>query len=94
MLIFFCISQEKLTKVNADYKTKIKILQDDLATSEQVQKDFVRLSQNLQVSKTNCTFVQNNFSLFKVFHCGCSMKFNIHAYIYLLINNIIFNKHF
>uniref|UniRef100_W8ANK6 Rab GTPase-binding effector protein 1 n=2 Tax=Ceratitis capitata TaxID=7213 RepID=W8ANK6_CERCA len=41
---------EKLTKVNADYKTKIKILQDDLATSEQVQKDFVRLSQNLQMS--------------------------------------------
>uniref|UniRef100_A0A034VH24 Rab GTPase-binding effector protein 1 n=1 Tax=Bactrocera dorsalis TaxID=27457 RepID=A0A034VH24_BACDO len=41
---------EKLTKMNADYKTKIKILQDDLATSEQVQKDFVKLSQNLQMS--------------------------------------------
>ncbi|XP_011188518.1 rab GTPase-binding effector protein 1 isoform X1 [Zeugodacus cucurbitae] len=41
---------EKLTKLNADYKTKIKILQEDLATSEQVQKDFVKLSQNLQMS--------------------------------------------
>lgn len=40
--------------MNADYKTKIKILQDDLATSEQVQKDFVKLSQNLQV-KDACT---------------------------------------
>ncbi|XP_017479264.1 PREDICTED: rab GTPase-binding effector protein 1 [Rhagoletis zephyria] len=43
-------SIEKLTKMNADQKAKIKILQDDLATSEQVQKDFVRLSQNLQMS--------------------------------------------
>ncbi|XP_054740604.1 early endosome antigen 1 [Anastrepha obliqua] len=41
---------EKLTKANADYKTKVKILQEELATSEHVQKDFVRLSQNLQMS--------------------------------------------
>ncbi|XP_075167010.1 rab GTPase-binding effector protein rabaptin-5 [Haematobia irritans] len=41
---------EKLTKNFAEAKIKIKNLQDDLATSEQVQKDFVQLSQRLQMS--------------------------------------------
>ncbi|XP_058979799.1 rab GTPase-binding effector protein 1-like [Musca domestica] len=41
---------EKLTKSLADAKTKIKNLQDDLATSEEVQKDFVQLSQTLQMN--------------------------------------------
>ncbi|XP_065370177.1 rab GTPase-binding effector protein 1 isoform X2 [Calliphora vicina] len=39
---------EKLSRNYADAKAKIKNLQDDLATSEQVQKDFVQLSQTLQ----------------------------------------------
>ncbi|XP_037944961.1 rab GTPase-binding effector protein 1 [Teleopsis dalmanni] len=41
---------EKLNKINSDSKAKIKNLQDDLITSEQVQKDFVKLSQTLQMS--------------------------------------------
>ncbi|XP_061394376.1 rab GTPase-binding effector protein 1 [Musca vetustissima] len=41
---------EKLTKSLADAKAKIKNLQDDLATSEEVQKDFVQLSQTLQMN--------------------------------------------
>lgn len=45
--------------MNADYKTKIKILQDDLATSEQVQKDFVKLSQSLQVKNVFYLFIFN-----------------------------------
>ncbi|XP_013097984.1 early endosome antigen 1 [Stomoxys calcitrans] len=40
---------EKLVKNYADAQTKIKNLQDDLTTSEQVQKDFVQLSQRLQM---------------------------------------------
>ncbi|KAM7345152.1 rab GTPase-binding effector protein rabaptin-5 isoform 2-T2 [Cochliomyia hominivorax] len=41
---------EKLSRSYADAKAKIKNLQDDLATSEQVQKDFVQLSQTLQMN--------------------------------------------
>ncbi|KNC32339.1 hypothetical protein FF38_12478 [Lucilia cuprina] len=41
---------EKLSRNYADAKAKIKNLQDDLVTSEQVQKDFVQLSQTLQVT--------------------------------------------
>ncbi|XP_073844783.1 rab GTPase-binding effector protein rabaptin-5 isoform X2 [Musca autumnalis] len=41
---------EKLTKSLADAKSKIKNLQEDLATSEEVQKDFVQLSQTLQMN--------------------------------------------
>lgn len=41
---------EQLDKSNIDSKQKLIMLQQDLATSEQVQKDFVRLSQSLQVS--------------------------------------------
>lgn len=41
---------EKLNRINVEYKSKIKNLQDDLATSEHVQRDFVKLSQNLQIT--------------------------------------------
>ncbi|XP_055912453.1 rab GTPase-binding effector protein 1 isoform X2 [Eupeodes corollae] len=41
---------EKLSRINVEYKSKIKNLQDDLATSEHVQRDFVKLSQNLQIT--------------------------------------------
>lgn len=41
---------EQLDKSNMDTKQKLIMLQQDLATSETVQKDFVRLSQSLQVS--------------------------------------------
>lgn len=43
--------QEKLEKLNADLKQKLNVLQQDLGNSEAVQKDFVRLSQSLQVKK-------------------------------------------
>lgn len=65
--------------MNADYKTKIKILQDDLATSEQVQKDFVKLSQSLQVKNVFYLFIFNlkiNFYFYYVdyyfFFLNCS----------------------
>lgn len=41
---------EKLNRINVEYKSKIKNLQDDLATSEHVQRDFVKLSQSLQIT--------------------------------------------
>ncbi|KAL7735701.1 hypothetical protein ACLKA6_019958 [Drosophila palustris] len=43
-------SNEKLAKTNSDYKSKIKTLQEELSTMETVQKDFVKLSQTLQMS--------------------------------------------
>ncbi|XP_034653097.1 rab GTPase-binding effector protein 1 [Drosophila subobscura] len=43
-------ANEKHAKTNADYKTKIKTLQEELSTMETVQKDFVKLSQTLQIS--------------------------------------------
>ncbi|XP_033156718.1 rab GTPase-binding effector protein 1 [Drosophila mauritiana] len=43
-------ANEKYAKTNADYKTKIKTLQEELSTMETVQKDFVKLSQTLQMS--------------------------------------------
>ncbi|EDW85816.1 uncharacterized protein Dwil_GK22941 [Drosophila willistoni] len=43
-------SNEKLSKANVEYKTKIKTLQEELSTMETVQKDFVKLSQTLQMS--------------------------------------------
>ncbi|XP_001361915.2 rab GTPase-binding effector protein 1 [Drosophila pseudoobscura] len=43
-------ANEKQNKTNADYKTKIKTLQEELSTMETVQKDFVKLSQTLQIS--------------------------------------------
>lgn len=48
--------QEKLGKNNVDYKAKIKTLQEELSTMETVQKDFVKLSQKLQVSRV-CNFL-------------------------------------
>ncbi|XP_016974360.1 rab GTPase-binding effector protein 1 [Drosophila rhopaloa] len=43
-------ANEKYAKTNSDYKTKIKTLQEELSTMETVQKDFVKLSQTLQMS--------------------------------------------
>ncbi|XP_020802355.1 rab GTPase-binding effector protein 1 [Drosophila serrata] len=43
-------ANEKYAKTNAEYKTKIKTLQEELSTMETVQKDFVKLSQTLQMS--------------------------------------------
>ncbi|XP_017960973.1 rab GTPase-binding effector protein 1 isoform X2 [Drosophila navojoa] len=43
-------ANEKLTKTNVDYKAKIKTLQEELSTMETVQKDFVKLSQKLQMT--------------------------------------------
>ena len=44
------IEQEKLERQNIESKNKITVLQQELGNSEAVQKDFVRLSQSLQVS--------------------------------------------
>ncbi|KAH8258164.1 hypothetical protein KR038_007204 [Drosophila bunnanda] len=43
-------ANEKYAKTNSEYKTKIKTLQEELSTMETVQKDFVKLSQTLQMS--------------------------------------------
>jgi Rab GTPase-binding effector protein 1 len=43
---------EQLEKTNLDAKSKAALLQQELSTSEAVQKDFVKLSQSLQVKET------------------------------------------
>lgn len=43
------IEQEKLERQNIESKNKMTVLQQELGNSEAVQKDFVRLSQSLQV---------------------------------------------
>ncbi|XP_070502444.1 rab GTPase-binding effector protein 1-like [Chironomus tepperi] len=40
---------DRLEKANFDVKSKLTMLQQELSTSEQVQKDFVKLSQSLQM---------------------------------------------
>lgn len=42
--------QDKLEKQNLELRGKMTVLQQELSTSEAVQKDFVRLSQSLQVN--------------------------------------------
>uniref|UniRef100_A0A1Q3FXH5 Putative rho-associated coiled-coil n=1 Tax=Culex tarsalis TaxID=7177 RepID=A0A1Q3FXH5_CULTA len=42
-------ANEKLDKANVDLKNKMSVLQEDLANNEAVQKDFVKLSQSLQM---------------------------------------------
>lgn len=42
-------ANDKLEKSNLDLRTKMSTLQQDMANSEVVQKDFVRLSQSLQM---------------------------------------------
>lgn len=42
-------TSERLTQLNGDLRQKSTVLQQELATSEAVQQDFVRLSQSLQV---------------------------------------------
>lgn len=41
--------QEKFERQNFELKNKTSVLQQELGNSEEVQKDFVRLSQSLQV---------------------------------------------
>ena len=38
-----------MEKLNSDLKIKVSVLQTELGNSEAVQKDFVRLSQSLQM---------------------------------------------
>lgn len=40
---------DRMEKTNLDMKSKIALMQQELSTSEAVQKDFVKLSQSLQV---------------------------------------------
>ncbi|XP_058830775.1 rab GTPase-binding effector protein 1 isoform X1 [Topomyia yanbarensis] len=42
-------TNEKLDKQNVDLRNKMSVLQEDLANNEAVQKDFVKLSQSLQM---------------------------------------------
>ncbi|XP_031625433.1 rab GTPase-binding effector protein 1 isoform X2 [Contarinia nasturtii] len=42
-------TKEKLERQNLEYKNKLTVLQQELDNSEYVQKDFVRLSQSLQM---------------------------------------------
>lgn len=46
---------EQLEKEKIEVKQKLSMMQHDLATTETVQKDFVRLSQSLQVNMTTFT---------------------------------------
>lgn len=48
-LILVLLLQEKAERKIQELKNKISILQQELGNSEAVQKDFVRLSQSLQV---------------------------------------------
>lgn len=43
-------AKEKFEKRSHDLSTKVTMLQQELANNEAVQKDFVKLSQSLQVS--------------------------------------------
>uniref|UniRef100_A0A336M6G7 CSON012832 protein n=1 Tax=Culicoides sonorensis TaxID=179676 RepID=A0A336M6G7_CULSO len=42
-------AKEKLEKISQEYRTKASVLQQELANNEAVQKDFVKLSQSLQM---------------------------------------------
>ncbi|KFB42576.1 AGAP000407-PA-like protein [Anopheles sinensis] len=42
-------TNERLDRQNGDLRTKMTVLQEDLANNEAVQKDFVKLSQSLQM---------------------------------------------
>jgi Rab GTPase-binding effector protein 1 len=44
---------DKMEKRHLEMKQKIQMMQQELSTSEAVQKDFVKLSQSLQVKKKN-----------------------------------------
>lgn len=46
MIVFF---QKLLEQQNTELRTRVAALQQELDTSETVQKDFVQLSQSLQV---------------------------------------------
>lgn len=48
-IIELSAAKEKFEKVSQEYRTKASTLQQELANNEAVQKDFVKLSQSLQV---------------------------------------------
>lgn len=48
-LIELSAAKEKFEKVSQEYRTKASVLHQELANNEAVQKDFVKLSQSLQV---------------------------------------------
>lgn len=41
---------DRFEKTNHDLKSKLSLMQQELVTNEAVQKDFVKLSQSLQVA--------------------------------------------
>lgn len=57
--------QEKYEKLNGDLRQKVSVLQQELCNNEAVQKDFVRLSQSLQV--WNFAIFIYNVILYNVF---------------------------
>ena len=50
---------DRFEKTNHDLKSKLSMMQQELVTNEAVQKDFVKLSQSLQVN-----FFQLNFCIY------------------------------
>lgn len=51
-------AKEKFEKRSHDLSTKVTMLQQELANNEAVQKDFVKLSQSLQVSHIKFNMVE------------------------------------
>lgn len=49
LFLSFSSFKDKFEKQNNDYRIKLSVLQTELGNSEAVQKDFVRLSQSLQM---------------------------------------------
>lgn len=48
-IIELSAAKEKYEKTAQEYRMKASVLQQELANNEAVQKDFVKLSQSLQV---------------------------------------------
>lgn len=53
---------DRMEKKNIEMKSKVAMMQQELTTGEAVQKDFVKLSQSLQVRKTLKIFRDENVS--------------------------------
>lgn len=62
-LILVLLLQEKAERKILELKNKISILQQEMGNSEAVQKDFVRLSQSLQVNHEHSM----KFNIFTIF---------------------------
>lgn len=63
-LWFVCLQQSALESQVLDERDKAQRLQTELDVSEQVQKDFVKLSQTLQVRMTHF-----NSNIIETFSC-------------------------